>query len=109
MRGMMWWTWGTSGRLSLMLGLLATSVLLTWWTIGGPGEGRAFFGGCAFFAIPLVVGFYLLVGLRTGLLPSRGPPVSRKDESISFWTFTGLHAAVIAMWLYVAAVMFLGL
>lgn len=81
-----------------LLGLAATTWMIVWWlwTRSMP-DWKGLLGGTSFLAIPLLVGFGLFVGLRTGLMPQRGRRVSRADHPVDFWFTGGLYATLLAM------------
>jgi hypothetical protein len=56
-------------------------------------------GGCAFLAIPTIVGWLLFTGLQRGVMRSRFGTYSRATEPTWFWVTAGEYLTVIAFWL----------
>jgi hypothetical protein len=101
---MFWWDWTGKQKLLLlatMLAVAATPWLLVGWV---PAEPGAFVGGTAFLMILQVVGWLLLVGLKTGRMPMPFRQVELREESpVAFWVAAATYAALVAfaVWIIV--------
>ena len=98
---MLWWHWKTKKRLSLLAALLLLaaipSVLICWTTT----DWRALVPGTALFGIPLMVGWLLFVGLKTGRMPSAyGRSELRSGSPTWFWVTASLYAGVLLLFLW---------
>lgn len=94
---MLWWDWTAAQRLALLAAILVVAAL-PWLVLGWvPNDLGAFVGGTAFLAIPQIVGWYLIVGLRTGRIPSRFGSEERRVSPTWFWMTAGLYAGLVAL------------
>jgi len=97
---MLWWDWNSRQQLALLTAMLvvaATPWLLLGWF---PDEWVAFVGATAFLAIPQLVGWFLLVGLRTGRMPVRGGVEARSESPTWFWIFAATYAALLLFFVW---------
>ena len=95
---MFWWDWNSKRKFSvlgLMLAIAATPWLFLGWF---PGEIGALVGGTAFLMIPQLVGWLLLIGLRTGRMPvAYGGSEDRASSPVAFWIVAAMYAALLAL------------
>jgi hypothetical protein len=56
-------------------------------------------GAVAFFAIPLLVGWQLVTGLRRGVIRIRGGSYSRASQPRWFWILAATYAGLILFWI----------
>ncbi|AMG76486.1 MULTISPECIES: hypothetical protein [Sphingopyxis] len=94
---MFWWDWTTKQKLLLLAAMLAIAaapwMLLGWF----PGELGAFVGGTSFLMIPQLVGWLLVVGLKTGRMPMPyGNNEDRESSPVAFWIVAAGYAALCA-------------
>ena len=54
----------------------------------------------AIAAVPLLLVWIVVSGLRTGIIRGRGGPISRADDPIFFWILIALYIACIGMFVY---------
>jgi hypothetical protein len=80
----LWWGWTGRQRLIFLGAMIVISAAP--WILAGwfPRELGAFVGGVAFLFIPQLVGWMLLVGLKTGRIPTRSSSQSRTDSPLGF-------------------------
>lgn len=66
-------------------------------------------GAGAFLAMPLFVGWQLVMGLRTGEFQGRFKRYLRATEPFAYWVWAGLHGAVILFFVGMATYVFVAL
>lgn len=79
--------------LAAMFGVAAVPGIFLGWF---PHEWRAFLGATAFLAVPQLVGWQLVVGLKTGVMPARGGKIVRATSPVMFWILGALYAGLFA-------------
>lgn len=98
---MLWWNWSGAKRASLFTAMLAVAafpwVMLGWLT----RQIGAFIGGTAFLLIPLIVGWFLIVGLVTGRIPTRGGSETRSASPTWFWIIAAMYAALLILFAWI--------
>lgn len=98
---MFWWDWTGRQRLAIffvMLGIAAAPwVLLGWF----PGELRAFLGGTAFLMIPQLMGWMLLIGFKSKVMPMRGGKASLDDDPVTFWFVASCYSGLLVFSLWI--------
>lgn len=98
----MWWDWNTKQRLALMAAILVVAaipcIVIGWFTT----DWRALLGGSAFLFIPLLVGWLLFVGLKTGRMPSAyGRSELRAQSPTWFWATGSLYVGLLLLFLWI--------
>lgn len=94
---MFWWDWTAKQKLLTIAAMLL--IAATPWVVLGwlPSEAGAFVGGTAFLMIPQLMGWFLLVGLRTGRMPMPyGSDEHRESSPAAFWIVAAGYAALCA-------------
>jgi len=98
---MIWWDWKTSQRLALVAGTLGVSAIPCLVAAWAANDWRLLVG-TSFLFIPLIVGWSLFVGLKTGRMPSAyGNSELRAASPAWFWGTGGLYAGLLLLFLYI--------
>jgi hypothetical protein len=99
---MLWWDWKTKKRLGLlasMLGLAAIPWLLICSTTN---DWRPLLPGAGFLSMPMLLGWALFVGLKTGRMPSAyGKSELRTEAPKWFWLTGSLYAGLVLLFLWI--------
>ncbi len=100
--GMFWWDWTGKQKLLLLATMVAIAAI-PWLLLGSlPTKPGAFIGGTAFLMIPQLVGWLLLVGLKTGRIPMPyGSSESREGSPFAFWAVSAIYAVLVAYVLFI--------
>lgn len=98
---MVWWDWSGAKRASLFAAILAIPASL-WIMLGWfPRQIGAFIGGTAFLLIPQIVSWYLIVGLVTGRIPTRGGSEIRSASPRWFWIIAAMYVAILIQFAWI--------
>ena len=98
---MLWWDWNTSKRLRLLAMLLGVAAIPSFLMCRTINDWRPALPAIAFFAIPLMVGWLLFVGLKTGRMPSAyGRSELRAASPRWFWITGSLYGGLLLLFLW---------
>ncbi len=107
-RPMIWWGWTNARQWAFLGGLYAVGTLpglLLALIVDIADEWQLVLGSGLLFLLPLMLCWYLFVGLRTGRIPTRFGSDDRQTSPLSFWLQVVLYAGALAylVWIFFSA------